>query len=392
MYCYSCGSYLQSDEYDARTGEQTQQRGQGRQPRSSQRSAESSGQDWGESSGQDGGESGSQHGGHGHSGDQWDPPAGRPGTRQGGRQSGSTQAEGRQRGVGPRQGGRYPGGGPRQGGRYQGAGHQQSGTYIEDGKLEYSLKFPVSRDYSAVGIGAALVFVSFLIVPIFTLLGYTYRLTGAAARGETIQPEFDELGAMTKEGFFYSLLYVGLTLPAVAGPVVIDVYLREALGSIAGIISIGLFFGISYITPAVMTLYPVTGSLSAALSPDRIASFALTSKYFLSYLLLAVSMIGLTIASFVGLIVLFFTVFGILLLIPLLYVLYAYLPYFFGAFWGGTYYQMVRDGQVEPARALQRDSFGTGRQRDSFGADRQRQSQYDDGADRQRQSQYDDGW
>jgi hypothetical protein len=354
MYCYDCGSYLQSGEYDARTGQGSQNR------------QHDSG--WDDPSAQSGWDESGQQTGRQQRGNQWDAPAGQARQQQTGRQ---------RQGGGQRQAGRQRG--ARQGRARRGVGRRDPGPRIEDGKLDYAIKLPVSRDYNAIGLGAVLNFASFLIVPIFTLMGYTHRLTGAAARGESVQPDFDDLGELTKVGFVYSLLLLGLGLVGVGGPLAISAYAGGALGSAAGAVALGLFLAVSYVGPAMLTLYPATGKLSASFAPGQIAGFAFTSKYLVSYLLFAAVVIGLSLAWMVAALFMIVMLFGIFLLIPLNYLFNTYLLYSTGAFWGATYYQTA-------------DERAHGHQQSAFGTDRQRDDQYDTGADHQRNDQYDDGW
>jgi len=343
-YCYDCGSSLQSGEYDART------RQQGRQNQ-----YDSGWDDPSARSGWD--ESGQQAGGQRRT-DQWDAPAGQ-------RQNTTSR---HQRG--------------RQGTARRGVGQQDSRTHIEDGKLDYAVKLPVSKGYDAIGIGAALNFATVLVVPIFVLMGYTYRLTEAAAHGETVQPGFDDIGELLTVGFVYSLLLFAVGLAGVGGPLAVGAYAGSALGSAANAVALGLFLAVSYVGPAVLTLYPATGRLSAAVSPGQIAGFAFTTKYAVSYLLFGAAVVGLSLAWMLAALILLFTVVGIVLLLPLGYLFNTYLLYSTGAFWGATYYQTADGSQFQGAHDRQ----------SAFGPDHQRDDQYGTSADRQRENQYDDGW
>lgn len=218
--------------------------------------------------------------------------------------------------------------------------------YIEDGKVEYTIYFPITRGYKALGLGGLFVFLSFLIVPAFTVFGYVYRLTEAAARGDTVQPPFDELGAMTKQGFFYFLLYL---LFAIISAIVVA--LPIGIGVEAGVpalivVSIVAALAIGYVAPAVFVLYPVTGSISKAFSPGRIKEFAFTSKYLISYLILIALLFAFNLALQFAILILAITIIGIFLLIPVIPIIYALYFYVVGVYWGATYYEAAQEGLV----------------------------------------------
>lgn len=232
-------------------------------------------------------------------------------------------------------------------------GHQGPGPErprrVEDGKLNYALVFPASGGYGPIGGGAICSFLSFLFVPAFTLYGYAFRLTGAAADGTTVQPRFsDDLVGMTVKGFLYFLFYLlvlvgGTVAVALLGGALAVAASPEVAAVFGGVI--GLL--VVYLAPAVLTLYPATGSAAAALSPRRVADFAFTGRYFVSFLGFILLVIGLTIGFFLVAIGLIITVIGIFVLFPLIYVYSAYVLYVTGAYWGATYYQAVQDGLVD---------------------------------------------
>jgi hypothetical protein len=224
---------------------------------------------------------------------------------------------------------------------------EASGRRIEDGKVEYTTYFPITREYSAVALGAVCAFLGFFIVPLFILFGYTYRITEAAARGDAVQPAFEDWGDLLEKGFFYFLLVLALMLINFVGAGTLAVVGESAgVPAAGGFAILVLWLLTTYAWPAVMVLYPVTGSLSKALSPGRIANFAFTTKYIVSYLIYIGLLVGFFVLSFIGMFVLAITVIGIFLLIPLVYAVNAYLPYAIGTFWGATYYEAAKEGHV----------------------------------------------
>lgn len=224
---------------------------------------------------------------------------------------------------------------------------EAKGRHIEDGKVEYTVYFPMTEGYKPIGLGGVALFLSFLILPLFTLFGYIYRITEAAARGETVQPAIDDYAELTKEGFFYFLLYllVGIVAAiAVGGPVAAGVALESP--AVIAFFAVVVSIVVAYVAPAILVLYPVTGSYKEALSPDRIKAFAFTSEYLVAYLILIALSIAFNLVLQVVTLILAITVVGIFLLIPLIAVANAYYFYAIGAYWGATYYEAAEKGIV----------------------------------------------
>lgn len=219
--------------------------------------------------------------------------------------------------------------------------------------MQYAFSLPKSRGWEPLVFGSLCNFLAtFLFIPIFTLSGYVYRLTETAADGRRFQPAFEDPVDLTIRGLLYTLLFalivaVGLSVMAVVG-LSLAALTTDALGGTAALL-VGL--AVLYVSPAIMTLYPATGSLQIALSPKRIADFAGTGKYFVSFLGFVLLMVGVSIASILLSIVAFiliFTIIGIFVALPLLSALPVYVQYIVGSYWGATFYEAVEEGIVEP--------------------------------------------
>lgn len=267
-------------------------------------------------------------------------------------------------------GGQQSYGGPRDDhGRGPGAGQYEQHRepdyreerYIEDGKAEYALFFPITGGYQPLIFGTICYFLSFLILPIFTLYGYVYWLIRGAAFGDTIQPEFDEFVELTKDGFFYfvySLLVFILVGMFVIATTIFGFVIADDAG--AGIGFVLSYFASLYFLPAVLVLYPVTGSFGKALSPNRISDFALTSHYLVAVFLYIALSIALAILIMIGIVILAITVVGLILVFLLIFVLPVYIYYFSGSYWGGTYFEAVQKGLVPHPEADEQGPAGHG--------------------------------
>ena len=77
-----------------------------------------------------------------------------------------------------------------------------------------SLRYP-SSDWSKVVILGVLFLISFLIIPIFLALGYTFRVIKASLAGLEELPAFEEWGEMFVEGIKLFLVYMIYSLPAI---------------------------------------------------------------------------------------------------------------------------------------------------------------------------------
>lgn len=272
---------------------------------------------------------------------------------------------GGQQGQGGGQAGGWGGGQGQAQRREWGGTNVQSGddVYVEDGRVNYAVKFPFSDGWGALGISALCYLGSFLLVPLLIIWGYLYRVTEAAAWGDTLQPRFNEYGEMIKTGFFYILLYL---VYAIVGVVVIGVLavvgVESGVEAVGGLLALVVGVVFLYFGPAVLTLYPVTGSFSEALSPSRITDFAFTGKYFGSFLLYIALMFAVQLVFSIAFFALAITVIGILLVFPLSLVISPYLLYLTGSYWGATYYEAAQEGLVDPPWSEedqpQQDSYG----------------------------------
>lgn len=199
-----------------------------------------------------------------------------------------------------------------------------------EGALSFAFSFPTENGYGAVIKGGVLLFLSFLIVPFFTLFGYAYRMCRAAANGKSKQPPFENWGALTRDGFFFFLAYF-LFIAGLGITFGITSLVSEVLGIVIYILGI-------YLVPAVLTTYVATGSIKETYSTSRIFDFALTGSYFkatLMYFVLSIAvglLAGISVITIVG---------------PLF--VYAFSILAIASYWGYIYNQATRDGVVPTA-------------------------------------------
>jgi len=151
-------------------------------------------------------------------------------------------------------------------------------------KIEFPVTFPQSGGWSPVVVAGAALLLSFLVLPLFVLIGYCSRVCRAAAQGARKAPPFDDWGGLLKEGVLLSVATLGAGV-VLAVAVLALALLADAAGSLAFVWLLlpVYFFGV-YAIRAVMTLYAVTLDFGAAFSPSNVWSLAFTAEYFVTFL------------------------------------------------------------------------------------------------------------
>lgn len=167
--------------------------------------------------------------------------------------------------------------------------------------LEDGLSYPMQGD-SWIGrmlIGGVVLFLSFLIVPVFAFYGYLLRVLGTTIEGESEPPEWDDWGGLIVDGL--KVTVVGLVyglVPTIAifglGSVVVGIGtatgsdgggLLAGFGIVAFLLLIPVLFLVYYLVPAALANMAAEGTLGAAFDVDMLKSVVLTSDYFIAVLM-----------------------------------------------------------------------------------------------------------
>jgi len=127
-----------------------------------------------------------------------------------------------------------------------------------------SLKYPSSNWKKVLILGVMILF-SFLIIPLFIVLGYFIRVLKASLAGLEDLPEFDEWVDMIVDGIKVLLVGIVYSLPAIVIMVVSMIAIWGSLSSITAIQStgmspttaLGMFTGIGFIGMIVAILYMI---------------------------------------------------------------------------------------------------------------------------------------
>ncbi len=167
--------------------------------------------------------------------------------------------------------------------------------------LEDGLSYPMQGD-SWIGrlvIGGILLFLSFLIVPVFIFYGYLVRVLESTIEGDSEPPEWDDWGGLVVDGLKATV--VGLVYGLI--PTVVIVGIGAGLigiGSAAGndgggllagfglatiLLLIPVLFLVYYLVPAALSNMAVEGRLGAAFDVGMLKRVVLTSDYFVAVLM-----------------------------------------------------------------------------------------------------------
>ena len=149
-----------------------------------------------------------------------------------------------------------------------------------------------------VGIGGAMTLLSFLVIPIFVVMGYLVRALRAGMEGATEPPVFDEWGDLLKEGvmasiiaFVYQLVPIIVFGVLVGGSLVPMLTGSEAgfgLGFIGFLVAflawwvLAIVFG--YVGFAAVASYAKEGSLGAGFDVGTIIQVITSMDYLMAWL------------------------------------------------------------------------------------------------------------
>jgi hypothetical protein len=190
--------------------------------------------------------------------------------------------------------------------------------------FQEALIYPRDSDSAVktIAIGGVLLFLSFLVAPVFFVLGYIVRTLRGVLNGEAEPPVFDDWGDLGMDGlkvfaigFAYSLVPAAIALAAVfasgatlglggngsgTGLAVGLIVLVAALA--VTVISLAL----AYVLPAAVVAYVRTDSVAAAFAPGELRRYAFSRTYATGWLvafgisLLAGVLIGVLNAVVIG--------------------------------------------------------------------------------------------
>lgn len=177
-----------------------------------------------------------------------------------------------------------------------------------------AITYPRSSDdwLTTVAIGGILLFLQFLIIPLFIVQGYYVRVLRNVSRGGSVNPSFTDWGDMLVDGL--KLVIVGIGYGLIIGiPVVILSFLAGggaiaiggsgggAVAVLASLIALVYAVAVSYVVPAAMANFAVEDSIPAAFDVETLKAVVLTSEYARGIVFgLLVSIVGGIVGALLG--------------------------------------------------------------------------------------------
>ena len=166
--------------------------------------------------------------------------------------------------------------------------------------LEDGLSYPVRGEpIGRLIIGGVLGFLGFLILPLFALQGYLYKVLEGTIDGEEQPPEFTNWGELVAKGIGVTVIgFVYSIVPVVLWLVVTGAFvgtgtavggdaggLLAGLGVLSMLLFVPVLLLIYYLVPAATANYAAEGNLLAAFSLGSIADVVLSGEYLLAVLM-----------------------------------------------------------------------------------------------------------
>jgi hypothetical protein len=180
--------------------------------------------------------------------------------------------------------------------------------------LEDGLGYPVRGDWiGRIIIGGVLGFFSFLVLPIFAIQGYLFKVMEGTIAGEDTPPAFTDWGELLVRGIGVTVIGIAYSvLPVLAYGFVAFSFLGvggyvggDAGGLLAGVGVLSFFLllpvllFVYYVIPAAVANYASTGELASGFAFSEILSVVTTGEYLLAVLLPIVVGVVLVLAAFV---------------------------------------------------------------------------------------------
>ena len=193
--------------------------------------------------------------------------------------------------------------------------------------FQEALNYPREGDSAIknIAIGGLLLLFSFLLVPLFVVLGYVVRVLRGVIDGRTEPPEFEAWGEMLVDGL--KVFAIGLVYALVPAAVAIAAVFASGIsaglggdtpgtGLAVGLIALGAFLALTlvslalaYVLPAAVVAFVQADRVGAAFSPDALRPLVFSRSYATGWLVA----VGISILSGVVISVLNLVVIGAIL-------------------------------------------------------------------------------
>jgi hypothetical protein len=220
--------------------------------------------------------------------------------------------------------------------------------------FDFSFRFPLGKGGKPLLIDSVVVFFgTFLLIPLLFAGGYAYRVGRAAARGDEEPPSFDDWGGLGRDGLLLGAIFIGnaIVVSLVLGVISFAGFaVRDTSALVLLFAGIGflVLVAMSYVAGAIVPVLIGTGSVGKTFSDGRLLDFALSFHYLKGVLAYVAFSIILSIAINVVTFLLSITIIGLVLVVPLVFVVMAYQINLLFAMWGYIYNEAAIAGDVEP--------------------------------------------
>ena len=166
--------------------------------------------------------------------------------------------------------------------------------------LEDGLSYPARGDWiGRIAIGGILLFFSFLLIPLFFVMGYLINVLKTTVNGESEPPAFEDWGELFVTGIVgtvISFVYSIVPFLIFGGIAVVFTGLGGLIGGDGGgvlaglglltfLLAIPVVFLVYYMVPAALTNYAIEGKLSAAFEFGTLKPVLLSVEYLVAVLL-----------------------------------------------------------------------------------------------------------
>lgn len=238
---------------------------------------------------------------------------------------------------------------PRQqaGGHQQGSPHQRGGPHEEHRRpsdeekaLSFAIDYPKRAGWKPVLVGAALVLLSFFIIPLIILVGYGYRVARSAAADRPLPPEMDDWGGFLVDGLrFIAVFLVPTIVVAFSFGIVIGILELSGAGGLALLLQFVSNIVTSYVAAAFLVAFVGANNIGQAFTDGTAVDLMKSEAY-------ATAWIGYFILQIV---LSFLAVFSIITIVGPLFVV-AFSILLLGAYWGRFYARATETGLVAPPK------------------------------------------
>lgn len=164
--------------------------------------------------------------------------------------------------------------------------------------IEEGISYPANGDeaFKRILIGGLLGLFSFLIVPLFILMGYFLRVLTSATRAETEPPLFEDWGDLAVDGLKatvvaivygivpFALMFFSVGVAVLGSGSETGGAIFGSFGLLGFFISFLAMFAMYYLIPAALTNMAIEESMGAAFDFSRLKPVLFSSEYLIAWL------------------------------------------------------------------------------------------------------------